>query len=216
MLVTNIERQKNHPHRVNIFLDGKFAFGLHEDSDGSECLKKGDALTKEIIEGMLQREELTLAKERALRFLSYRRRSEKELRTKLLEKEFSPLAIDTVITQLRDLNFLNDDEFAKAFVHDTQLRKPAGKTLLRQQLRMKGIASATIDTVLRENISDNDERALATQEAKKVMKRFSQSRKAIERQKQQQRISQHLARRGFSWQIIVPVVKELFQPHTES
>ncbi len=213
MLVTNIEPQKQHPKRVNVYLDDTFAFGLHVDVLAAIRLHKGDHVSKEYINNILVKEEFNLAKQHSLRYLSYRRRSEKELRTKLLEKEFDPSTVDSVITHLQETGYINDTEFSKAFVHDTQLRKPSGRKLLQQKLRLKGIATDVITSILNEEVSEENEKTLALEEARKVIKRFTTSRKAVEQQKQQQRLAQHLARRGFSWAIIIPVIKEVFSAH---
>ena len=211
MLITKIEQQKRHSHRVNVYLDDEFAFGLHIDVLTAFGLKKGDHLSQEAIDAMLSREEFTLAKEQALRYLGYRRRTEKELRNKLFEKEFDPATIDAVIAYLSGLGIINDVEFAKSFIHDARLRKPLGKRLLRQKLRLKGVPAPIIETTLNENVSENEEQILAMEEAMKVVKRYRTSRKAVEQQKQQQRLAQHLARRGFSWATIFPVLKQVFK-----
>jgi regulatory protein len=214
MLVTNIERQKRNPQRANVYLDGEFAFGVHVELLAALGLRKGDTLDKEAIEDILSKEEFSLAKNYSLRYLSRRRRTVKELSDKLIQKEFSPQTIDTVIAHLFELKLLNDVEFSKAFVHDIQLRKPSGQRLLRQKLRLKGVPPTVIDEVLSEVVSEKDEENLAMKEAQKLIKRYKTSRKAVEQQKQQQRLAQHLARRGFRWATIMPVVKKIFGSHT--
>lgn len=210
MLVTKIERQKRHLHRVNIFLDNEFAFGLHEEVLAKTRIRVGDDLTQQTIELILTHEEFTLAKQQALRFIGYRMRSERELRVKLIEKEFDPATVDNVVHHLQLLGIINDKIFAEAFIHDTQLRKPAGRRLLVQKLRLKGIAPPVIDDVLNEKVTRDEEQILAFNSAQHLMKRYRASRKNVDEEKQRQRISQFLARRGFGWDTIAPVLKQLF------
>jgi regulatory protein len=213
MLVTKIERQKRNPHRANVYVDGEFAFGIHVDLLASLGLRKGDTLGKEALDTILTKEEFSLAKSYSLRYLGRRRRSVKELHDKLIQKEFSPQTIETVIAHLSELRLLNDVDFSRAFVHDIQLRKPSGQRLLRQKLRLKGVSPSIIDDILSEVVPEKDEEDLATEEGERFMKRYKVSRKAIEREKQQGRLAQHLARRGFRWATIMPVVKKIFRSH---
>ncbi|MBI4546978.1 MAG: RecX family transcriptional regulator [Ignavibacteriae bacterium] len=211
MIITKLERQKRDPHRVNVYLDDEFAFGVHEDVLVKYGLRKGDTLDQATIKTIQSSEELSHAKEKALKFLSYRLRSEKELRTKLREKEFPPNIIDEVIDHFRSLGLVDDRKFAQSLVHDLQLRRPAGKKLIQQKLRLKGIAQPIIQEVIAECMSSDDEQELAVQAAQKLLKRYRSSRKKIDPKKQQQRIAQFLARRGFDWSTVSPVLHQIFK-----
>ncbi len=210
MIVTNIERQKRNPRRYSIDIDGEFAFGIDEEVLARYGLRKGDQLDEQTYQSITSTEEFTRAKQIALRFIGYRLRTEKELRLKLAEKEFMPDTINKVIEHLQSLNLLDDRKFARAFVHDAQLRKPAGPRLLRQQLMLKGVQRETIDTVLHDTVDAFTEQSSALQAAEKVMKKFTASRKSTDVLKQRQKIAQFLARRGFSWSVISPVLQTLF------
>jgi SOS response regulatory protein OraA/RecX len=63
-------------------------------------------------------------------------------------------------------------------------------------------------------MTDQVELGLAMAEAKKVIERYQSSRKIVDEQKQRQRLARYLARRGFSWGTIGPVVRQLFSPGT--
>ncbi|MBI1805164.1 MAG: RecX family transcriptional regulator [Ignavibacteriae bacterium] len=214
MTITKIERQKRDSHRVNIFIDNKFAFGIQDQVLVKFGLRKGDILDDEQINTIASSEEYNLAKQKALRYISYRTRSEKELRTKLIEKEFPPDVIDKTIEQLRDLGLINDVAFARSFVHDQQLRRPAGKRLLAQKLRLKGISNSIIQQVLSEAAGTDEERSAALEAAKKHLKRRRLPKDKLGRIKEQQRIAQFLARRGFEWSTISPVLRALFTSDT--
>ena len=211
MIVTKIERQKRDPHRFSIYIDGEFTFGVHEDVLVRFGLRKGDALGNETIKSIQSSEELSLARQKALRLIHYRLRSEQELRTRLLEQEFDPGTVTHAIEQLRSIGIVDDEKFARAYVHDIHLRKPAGRRLVLQLLRLKGVPQGIIRKILDEPADGASEQDLALEAAKKVLKRISGSRKTIERQKQQQRVARFLARRGFGWETISPVLRKLFK-----
>lgn len=215
MLVTKIERQKRHPHRVNVFLDNEFALGLHEEVLSRSKIRVGDDLSQETIELIKVHEEFALAKQKALRLVSHRLRSERELRYKLIENEFDPATVDNVIHQLQTLGVINDKVFAEAFIHDTQLRKPAGRKLLSQQLRLRGITPSLIEDILNEKLTAEDEESNALVLAQNLMKRHRSSRKKTSEEQLRQRIGQFLARHGYTWSTITPVLKQLFSTTTD-
>ena len=168
-------------------------------------------MTEETIHAIQALEEVNLANERALRLLSHRLRSEKELRARLLEKEFTPAVIDGVIEHLRNIGMIDDAVFARTFVHDQQLRKPAGRKHLQHQLLLKGVAKRIVENVLDEELPKSEEQSLALTAAMKHVKRHRV--KSVDPAKQRQQLTHYLMRRGFSWAIISPVLKKIF--HSE-
>lgn len=210
MTVTKIERQKRNPHRVNIYLDNEFKFGIHETTLTKFGLRNGDKLDQKIIETISIQEEYHLAHKKALQLISRRLRTEKELRLKLLEKEFHPKAIDPVIEELQKSGLIDDSRFARAYIHDIQLRKPAGARFIQRQLQLKGVPPTIIRTVLHEHLDADTTQKLALKAASTMSERLKTSRKKIEPLKQRQRITQFLLRRGFDWQTINAVVQKLF------
>jgi regulatory protein len=210
MVITNIERQKRHHQRVNIFVDGKFTLGLHENVLIKFGLRKGDTLDEQTLERIEREEEFHRAKEKALRLLGRRARSEKELRDKLREREFHPDAITTAIESMKAAGLLNDLSFAQAYAHDLLLRKPSGAKLLRQKLRSKGIDPDTIQKVLDLVAETNDENEIALTAAQQILKRYRKSKKRLDSGKKKQLIAANLARRGFDWSTINSTLKIIF------
>ena len=79
--ITALKRQKRNPNRVNIYLDGKFAFGLSRIVAG--WLEVGQELDDEKISSLQVEDELEVAYQRALKFISHRIRTENEIRRNL-------------------------------------------------------------------------------------------------------------------------------------
>jgi regulatory protein len=210
MIVTRIERQKRHPDRVNIYLDGAFAFGLDEEVFLRHGLRKGDAVDERLHRELLGAEEQAKARTSALRYLSYRLRSEREIRAKLAEKEFAHEIIDRVVEQLRSAGLVDDRRFAAAFVHDARLRKATGARLLRQQLLAKGVPRALVEDVVEEATERSAEQSAALGAARSLLGRYRASRKPVDDATGRRRVAQFLARRGFGWDVITPVLRTLF------
>ncbi len=121
--------------------------------------------------------------ESAFHFLSFRSRSEKEMRDYLQKKEF--LQIDETIEKLKSLDFINDSKFAQEFIAARSNNKPKGKKALTIELARKGIKVENIDI---------DEKELA---AKAMSKKNFKSREQAQR---------FLYSRGFSWETILGIM----------
>ncbi len=95
----------------------------------------------------------------ALRLLRVKARSERDLRTRLRQKDFSAEEVDTEIARLRNVGLLDDAAFAAAFVDERTRRAPRSTRLLRQELSVRGVPQG----VALASTSEIDEVALATE-----------------------------------------------------
>jgi len=133
--------------------------------------------------------------EAALHFLSYRARSEQEVRDRLKRGDFSPEAIDATVVRLNEWRYLDDADFARRWVESRSRGKPRGQRLLQQELRQKGIDAETSKQVIAE--ADLDEAAAATELARKRLSTMGgEDPVAIKR-----KIGAYLARRGYGFDV---------------
>lgn len=204
--ITALEAQKKNPNRVNIHLDGEFAFGLARIT--AAWLKVGDVLTDEKIAELQANDAHERALQQALLFLSYRIRSEKEIRQNLLKHEFSEEVIETTLEKLRASNLANDNEFARAWVENRSAFRPRSRRALTMELRQKGLDEETVQAA----VSGVDEQALAYESALKRANRL----KGLEWGEFRRKLSEYLARRGFPYSVIAPVVTQVWnEAHAE-
>lgn len=210
--ITAIEPQKKKPDRFNIYIDGKFAFGLDAETLVKSGLKIGQEISEREIEKLVLENETNKLLEKALRFLSFRPRSERELRDHLRKKMSRSQSvkesrgtidaidttdtIDTVIQRLQRLGYLNDLDFAKWWVEQRKTHSPRGARLIRSELYQKGVAQEIIDKLLPEDEAGEVERALKT--ATKKLRSY----KNLKPQEFKQKMGQYLAQRGFDWEVI--------------
>ena len=203
--ITAIEPQKNR-NRVNIHLDGEFAFGLARIT--AAWLKVGDVLSDEKVTELRTKDEGEQALQQALLFLSYRARSEKEIRQNLLKHEYTEATIEQTIEKLRESRLANDPEFAKTWVENRSTFRPRSRRVLTMELRQKGLDEETVKTA----VADLDENALAYESARKRAPRF----KSLEWGEFRKKLSEYLARRGFPYSIAISVVTQIWnEMHTE-
>jgi len=197
--ITSIEVQKRNPRRANVYVDGEFVLGLAM----IEALKlsKGQALSDADIEGLRLVDEKERAHEAALNFLSYRPRSEQEVRRRLQKKDFMPEAVDDAIGRLLRAGLIDDEAFARYWVENREQHKPRGAYALRHELRQKGIESRIVD----ELVEQIDEDANAYLAATKRLSRWQRLDPSVRRRK----MSDYLRRRGFSYDVVLRVWERL-------
>ena len=202
--ITKIEPQNKNPKRGSVFLDERFAFGLDEEVVYKYGLKAGQELEQKEIDKIIEAETKKGAKDAALKFLSYRMRSEKEVRDKLKKKEFAQSLIDEVIKDLKRVNLIDDNEFASAFVRDRISNNPRGKILLKQELWKKGIKKEIIEKALKEYFKDKDEELTL---AKELLQKRKKRYESLDENVAKRRIMSFLLRRGFSYDIVKQVLR---------
>ena len=198
--ITAITAQKRDPNRVNVYLDGEFAFGLARIT--AAWLKVGEELEEDKIRKLQADDAKEHAIQQALLFLSYRARSESEIRTNLRKHEIPEDVIEQTIERLRQDGLANDGQFAKAWIENRSTFRPRSRRMLAMELRQKGLDDETASIAL-ENIDDE---ALAYEAASKKIKRFRE----LDWKEYRKKLAEFLARRGFSYSVISPVVTRLW------
>lgn len=201
--ITQIAVQQKRKNRCSIFLDEEFAFGLDQDIVLQFGLKKGDVLTEQQIEQILLNEEKKSAKDRALNFLSYRDRSEKEIRTKLRDVGYDENIIEWVIGELKRLKFLDDQRFAQSYAQTQMITRPVGEYFLKRELKQKGLDEELIEQTIEQTYSEKDQFSVALELAQQRKKRYQN----IEEVKAKKRVSDFLLRRGFGWDVVAEVME---------
>jgi regulatory protein len=198
--VTSLKVQKRNPQRVNVYLDGEFAFGLSRIT--AAWLEIGKELDDSAILELQSQDEGEVAYQKAISFLGYRPRSENEVAQNLRKHGFPEGVIENILDRLGRQGLVDDSSFAQSWVENRSEFRPRGRTALRMELRQKGIAKEVIDTVL-ENV---DEKKLARQAALKQSRKYHQLDWADYRKK----MIAFLARRGFSYRTAAEVAEEVW------
>ncbi len=195
-IITALEPQKHSEDRMNVYLDGEFAFGLA--AIHAITLRVGTELSTEDIAALQAADAVEQAREKALNYLSHRPRSEAELAGYLRERKVPAPVIDEVLERLRRVDLVNDEAFAHYWIQNRAQFRPRGKQALVQELRQKGIATAVISAAM----ADYDEVVAAAQVAQELGRRLAHLPSDVFKR----RLSQRMARRGFSYALIQEVL----------
>lgn len=198
--ITALKAQKRNSQRINVYLDDEFAFGLSRYA--AAWLQIGQELSAEKIRELQDIDAQEVAYQRALNFISYRPRSEKEVRQNLHKHDTPDEVITEVLERLRKSGLVNDLQFAQTWVENRSAFRPRGQRALTIELRRKGIADEAIEAALR----DLDEEPLAYQAALKQSRKYT----GLEWMAFRQKMSAFLARRGFNYEVVKPVVEQVW------
>ncbi len=201
---------------MSIFADGEFLIGLSKETFLRAGLRVGDEISRSQVDDLIARETLLSAKSAALRLLAHRPRSEKEIVDRLREKEFADGTISMILVELRMAGLVNDAAFARSFIRNSLTLRPLGEIQLRRKLLMLGVPRRVVDGALSETLTDVDMIDVARQTAIVYQRRLQHSPAPGDPRKTRNRISAHLARRGYSWSTINTVLKSLHFPEEDS
>lgn len=140
--------------------------------------------------------------DKALKLLSFRPRSQKELYGKLfqysLKNGIPKKTIDKVIEDLTKRRLLDDKAFISWWVDQRDTFRPKGKIILKQELRQKGVGTEDIEEFFaqRGNRREEFEKALTIAQKKQHLY------KNLSKVEQKQKLEGVLSRRGFDWSTI--------------
>ncbi len=199
--VTALRFQKHTQDRVNVYLDGQFGFGLAAIE--AARLRVGQTLSDNDIADLKSRDEVERAYERALNFLSYRPRSEAEVRQNLRKKDVGEKIVEAVVERLTRAGLLDDREFARYWVENRLQFRPRGTRALRYELCKKQVP----DSVINDALAGIDEEAAARHVADAGARRL----KRLEPSEFRRKLVAYMTRRGFSYAVIGPLVEEMLE-----
>jgi regulatory protein len=205
MKITGIERQKKNPRRYNVYIDNEFGLGLDKNVIIDNGLRTGDEITESTLDTLRTEDAKVRAYQTAMRYLSYRPRSVKEIQSRLEREDIDDKIIGQTIGRLLEQNLIDDRKYAELFTESRIQHKPVGISRLRRELRQKGIAGQIIEEIEQRYFGDEDEYRRAFLLADKKL-RSDRRTDPIGRKR---RLAAFLGRRGFEWDTINRILEKL-------
>ena len=201
--VTAIRAGRGDRKRVNMFLDGQFAFSLEAKAVAKEGLEVGQELSVGQVEVLAESERFDRCLNAANRYLSYRPRSESELRGRLYQRGFDGDSVEAVIAKLREQGLVDDIAFTQFWKDSRESFSPRSQWLTKLELRQKGVAADIIDRVVNgANDEDSAYRAALGKAHRLPLADYQSFRR---------RLGEFLKRRGFGYGVINSTVKRMWQ-----
>lgn len=199
--ITALHYQKKNRHRVNVYLDGKYAFAVQETIAGA--MHVGQELSEAQAAELQQRDVAEAAYERVLNYLGYRPRSKSEVQAYLKRRAVPEELIPGLVGRLQASGLLDDEAFARYWVDNRESFRPRGVRSLRFELRRKGVDDSIADDAL----AGLDEPESAYRAAENRARRMT----TLDYDSFRRRLDGFLQRRGFSYSVSRDVVKRLWQ-----
>ena len=213
MKVTKLSAQERNVERVNMFLDEKFACGISLNTVAKYNIFVGKELSGEEYTKILYDDLGERLFNRAVDYLGSSIKTAKQIRTYLrnllfkkkgswyeeLEKENREELVENTMQKLEEYSYLNDSEFAEAFISSRVKNKPRGKNVLLGELLAKGVSKEIAEEKLEEMIDDEYDMLKRVYEKKYGIEKFGmKDRKKID----------FLLRKGFNWDLIERYINE--------
>lgn len=145
--------------------------------------------------------------DRALRFLAFRPRSEKEVRENLAEKKAPLEIVSEVIEKLKKQKFVDDLAFTKWWVEQRAAFRPRSPRIIEVELRRKGISKECIDDILH----NKEIQELEDQGLRKLAEKKLARYKHLDKRQLYKQVGGFLARRGYDWGRIRRVIDEAIE-----
>jgi len=203
--ITQIREQKRRPNRRNVYLDGKFAFGCNINVIAKFRLREGLSLTADQVAQILTGEVRQEAFDYAMATLQRRLHSRAELQKKLAKREYQPAMIDEVLADLERMGYVDDARFAKTKALSAAQYKHHGHRRALMELKKAGVVDATARKAIEDVYEPHDSLGVARTLAQKQAPRLRKLDPVVARR----RLTGMLARRGFDYDIVRPVIDEV-------
>ncbi|MFJ5622672.1 recombination regulator RecX [Peribacillus loiseleuriae] len=209
-VITKITTQQKRTDRYNIFMDygkGKgeeYAFSVDEEVLLKFQLKKGMEINEYDLADIKLYDEIQKSFTSALNYLSHRMRSEQEIRIYLKKKEIDEPIIQETVLKLYKYKYLDDLEFARAFVRTYMNGGNKGPIIIQQELREKGVKLSIIEQAMVEYPSEQQIEHAVMMAEKAIKKETKLSERALK-----QKLDQILSRKGFTRDVISIALQEV-------
>lgn len=203
--ITKIETGKRNKERVNVYIDDEYAFSINMELVYKFGLKVNEEVDKEKLIEISKSENLSKCKESALRTIERSYKTEKEIRDKLLSKEFDSETIDSTIDFLIEYGFIDDSKFVSMYIKDRI--RTQGRNKIRYSLISKGVNKLLIEEAFSTLDRDDEmERAIILCEKKYL----NISKREDDDFKIKNKLTRYLLGRGYDYDIAKEVIKEVF------
>lgn len=199
-MISAIELTKS---RATVYVDGVVFLKMKRRDFDEMPLTEGDDLNEEEYLDRLCARQIKPAYEAALNLLTARDMTAHDLKSALRRRGYLEPVADAVCARLTDNRLIDDARYAQRYV---ELRQDAcvGKFAMKRRLRAKGIDEDTAEEAL-EALDDESQLESARALAKKLSRRYESEEPYARRSK----LSQALARRGFSWEIVREAIESI-------
>ncbi|NGP77204.1 hypothetical protein G3570_11200 [Balneolaceae bacterium YR4-1] len=210
--ITSISVQKKNKERYSIYVEEGFLVGVSESTLIDLKLAKGVEVTPQLFQ-KIQREEGRFAiKSYILKLLGRRDHARKELLTKARKKDYPEEVVITILDELEEKGYINEESFAEKFTADKFNLNQWGPSKIKAHLYKKGISSHIIEKSIANYFEDVELKETYKNLVLKRKRRFLKEENLLKRKK---KIFDYLNRKGFKPNSIFKHMDELMDMVSE-
>lgn len=194
---------------VRVQIDGRTTLNIRLSTFKKLPVSEGEAIDPEEYSDRVAAAQAKAAYESAIGMIARSNKTEAAIMTALLRKGYVEAAARSATDRLIEQKLLDDRSLAERYV-ELASTKPIGRYALKQKLRMKGVSDEDAEDAL-QMLDDEQQSQAALEMARKLSRRYEAEEPRAARAK----LSQALARRGFSWSAVSQAVDRIFDNSDE-
>jgi regulatory protein len=196
-------RSNDAKKQVNVYVDGLFSLTIADELAVTNRLEVGRHLSAGQIEELKEANLFKSCFDAALHYLSYRPRSENEVRQRLRRRGFDNNVIEEVVVKLKERRLIDDIAFSEYWRNNRLSFSPRSRRLIKLELRQKGVTTETAN----ETVKDLDDDNYVYEAGLRKARRLSGS----DYDDFRLRLFGYLRRRGFNYETVKYAVARLWQ-----
>ncbi len=204
MLVTKISMQKRDTSKYNIYIDGEYVFALPKADIEYFHIQEGKEVPEKTVLFIQESLIYIQAQNKALQYIGYKLRTEKEVRRKLSDYAFAEEIIEKVLSFLKKYKYIDDKDYAVHYIKERLRLSPRGAYALRMELIQRGVSEQICAEVLTETEFSE------TADAVKWLEKKTRGQWPPDEKKKKQ-LYGFLQRKGYSYGVIKEAFEEMDQ-----
>lgn len=188
-------------NKYNVYLSNGEVLNLQEQviTENELLLKK--EMSQELYNKLVRDNKIYELMEMAVKYISIRLRSIKEIKDYLLKKGGSNNEVEDAVQRLIESGYLDDDRFTKAFIKDKLKFTTIGDYKIKMQLNKLGVSTSIIE----DNMNKIDEHIIE-EKIKKIIEKDKKTNKKYSGQILKNKIYNHLLNQGYSQEKVITII----------
>ena len=201
--ITKIEVQRKNKERFNLYLDGEFEMGIDINTLAHFNLKKNQEVSPAEMADIQSYEQYRQGINSAINYISYRKRSEREVVKHLSDQEISEPVIAQVIAFCYEQKLIDHEDYAESLKNTMIQTSDKGPEIYKQKLYQAGI-----ETHLIEDYAARYEEEQSLDQVVKVAEKILRQKKGPPA-KVQAKVKQSLLQKGYTYEMIDRAFQEM-------
>lgn len=201
MQITAVTKGKKANELLEVYVDNQYSFSIKEEDYVSLGLYAKIDISQDEIDQIKITINKRYAKNAAIKYLTLKLRTVKDVSTKLEAEGYDQNTIEATVSELKSMGYLNDLMYAQKYIFDRSKLKPKSRKMLIFELKNKGVQDEIVECVMNEYVPDD--KAVAESLLRKKFGKYDLNDDTVFK-----RAYSFLHHRGFTHDIIITLLKD--------